>query len=316
MLEFKRAARKSVPMLISIASVSGGGKTYSALLLAAGIAGPHGRVGFIDTENGRGEMYADSPGITKALPDGYDYLRFDPPFSPKRYIEHIQAAEKSGVTVAVVDSGSHEWEGIGGVDEMAQAAEAKMGRFGKWANPKMEHKRFVYHLLSSPMHLIFCLRAREKAKSFKAGEPIILSAGDQTAAPEIAKKDTVISMGLQPVCEKNFAYEMLVSVQLDERTHAAYPIKVPEPLLRLFPGGRMLTKADGEAIRLWNDTGAALADDEQLRKRARQNAEDGLDKYKEFFESLTAEQRKRLDHAELKKIATAADAERAINEVA
>ena len=130
-LEFKRAVRKSVPMLVSISGTSGSGKTYSALLLAAGIAGPSGKVGLIDTENGRGEMYADSPGIKAALPNGYLYLRFDPPFTPERYIEHLQAAESAGIAVCIVDSGSHEWEGIGGVSEAAEKAEGKMGRFGK-----------------------------------------------------------------------------------------------------------------------------------------------------------------------------------------
>jgi hypothetical protein len=94
-IQIRKASRKSVPLLISVASVSGGGKTYSSLLLAAGIAGAKGRVGLIDTENGRGEMYADSPGIVKALPNGYEYARMDPDFSPKRYIQYISAMEKS-----------------------------------------------------------------------------------------------------------------------------------------------------------------------------------------------------------------------------
>ena len=125
-LEFRKATRRTVPLLISISSVSGGGKTFSALLLAAGLAGPDGRVGMIDTENGRGEMYSDSPGIRKALQNGYDYIRFDPPYTPERYIEHIEAAEQAGITVCIVDSGSHEWEGIGGVAESAEKAEAKL----------------------------------------------------------------------------------------------------------------------------------------------------------------------------------------------
>ena len=318
-LEFKPASRKSTPMLGAIASVSGGGKTYTSLLLAIGIAGPAGRVGFIDTENGRGEMYADSPGIVSAYknhPNGiYDYLRFDPPFSPMRYIEHLKAAEDIGVTCCIVDSGSHEWEGIGGVDEMANSdAARKKGNFGRWADPKKEHKRFVYYLLSSPMNIIFCLRAREKSKQFKAGDPIVLSAAnvDAMANPDIAKKDTVISMGLQPVAEKNFAYEMTWAVQLDEYTHNAVPVKVPEPLLPMFPkGGRKLTVADGERIRQWNDTGSALAEGEQLRKRARAAAEDGMDAYKVFFGGVTAAQRKLLAdvHEEMKTVASKVDAE-------
>jgi hypothetical protein len=308
-IKFTKATRKSVPLLISIAGTSGSGKTYSALLLAAGIAGPGGRVGFIDTENGRGEMYADSPGIVRALPAGYDYVRFDPPFSPERYTEHIALAEKSGITVCVIDSGTHEWEGIGGVLESAEKAEERKGRFGKWSDPKMRHKRFMYHCLTSSMHMIFCLRARDKVKMFKRGDAIVLDAGQDTSNSEIAEKDLIVPLGLQPVCEKNFVFEMLLSLQLDERTHFAGPIKVPEPLIPLFTGKRLLAKADGEAIRQWNETGSALADNEQISKRARATAEEGMAAYSEFWKSLTPEQRKALAaaHGENKKIAAKAD---------
>ena len=65
------------------------------------------------------------------------------------------------------------------------------------------------------------------------------------------------------------------------------PVKVPEPLLALFPkGGRPLGKADGEAIRRWNETGHAQAEHEQLTKRARMAADDGLAAYQEFFGGL------------------------------
>lgn len=312
-LEFKPAVRKAAPMIGCVASVSGGGKTYTSLLLAAGIAGETGRVAFIDTENGRGTMYADSPGIVAAYrghPNGiYDYLRFDPPFSPRRYVEHIKAAEDAGATVCIVDSGSHEWEGIGGVDEMANSEENKRkGKFGRWADPKAEHKRFVYHILSSPMHIIFCLRAREKTKQFRKGDVMALSAGNVEAP--IADRDLVVSVGLQPVCEKNFAFEATWAVQLDEYSHNAVPVKVPEPLLPLFPkGGRMLTKQDGERIRQWNDTGSAMHPDEQLHKRARAAAEDGMEAYKAFFGGVTAAQRKALAdrHEEYKAVAEAVD---------
>jgi hypothetical protein len=308
MLEFRKAKRKAAPMLISIASVSGGGKTYSALQLAAGIAGSSGRVGMVDTENGRGEMYADSPGIIAALPGGYEYIRFDPPFGPARYVEHIKAAEDSGITVCVVDSGTHEWEGIGGCAEIAE--KDKLGGMPNWAKAKMAHKRFVNHLLSSPMHIIFCLRAREKVKIFKKGDNIITSAGEMSEV-RFAEKDMIMPLGLQPITEKNFVFEMLLSLQLDEHTHHAVPIKVPEPLVRLFPGRKLLTKADGEAIQRWNSDAPATDTDERLRQRARTAAEDGTAAYSEFWKGISKDERKALagDHDGNKEAAQRADAE-------
>jgi hypothetical protein len=311
-LEFKKASRKAVPMLMSISSVSGGGKTYSALLIAAGLAGD-GRVGFIDTENGRGEMYADSPGIVKALPKGYEYIRFDQPYTPERYIEYVQAAEQAGIAVCVIDSGTHEWEGIGGCAEIAD--KFKLGGMPNWAKAKMAHKRLVNHLLSSPMHIILCLRARDKVKMLKRGDAMIINAGQETSDAPIADKDIVIQLGLQPVCEKNLVFEMLLSLQLDERTHFATPIKVPEPLQPLFTGKRLLTKEDGQRIRQWNSTGAALAEGEQLDKRAAAAADEGMEAYKAFFAGLSPSQKKLIRHEEHKATATKADKERVVPEV-
>jgi len=310
-LEFRKASRKAVPLVISLSGVSGCGKTYSALLLAAGLAGPAGKVGMIDTENGRGEMYADSPGIVKALPGGYDYIRFDPPFSPDRYVEYIKAAEAAGVNVCVIDSGSHEWEGIGGVAEMAEKLEGRMGRLGKWADPKMKHKRFMYACLTSPMHIIFCLRARDKVKMFKRGDRIILDSGQETSDAQIADKDLVVPLGLQPIAEKGMVFEMTMSLILDEKTHFAAPIKVPEPLVSTFPTKHLITKEDGERIAQWNATGAPGNPFERIRQRARQAAEDGLERYQDFYKSLTPPQKKAIiddgEHERNKQVAIEAD---------
>ena len=191
-LEFKPAFRKSTPLLLSIASVTGGGKTYSALLLARGLAGPSGTVAFIDAENGRGEMYSDSPGIIAAYrdhPNGiYDYARIDPPFTPERYMEYVKAAESSGASVGIIDSTSHVWDGTGGCIDMAEKAR------GMWTKPKLEHKKFVNCLLSSKMHWILCLRAQEKVKVFGKGDPVILSYAniDDAAHAPIADKTLIV----------------------------------------------------------------------------------------------------------------------------
>jgi hypothetical protein len=186
-----------------------------------------------------------------------------------------------------------------------------MGRFGKWADPKIRHKKFVYYCLSTTMHLVFCLRAADKVKMFKRGEAIITRPGQETSDVTIAEKDIAVSLGLQPICEKRFAFEMLLSLVLDERTHCAAPIKVPEPLQPLFAGKHLIVKEDGERIREWNlAAGNAVSADEQLSKRARSAAEDGVAAYKAFFSGLTAAQRKSLGavHEENKAIAERADA--------
>jgi hypothetical protein len=136
------------------------------------------------------------------------------------------------------------------------------------------------HCLTSNMHIIFCLRAREKTKIIK-----------------VNGKEEFVNVGIQPIAEKNFVFEMTVSLQLDEKTHCATPIKVPEPLVHLFPDGKLITKEDGERIRLWNETGSALDPAEHLIKRSQAAAEQGKAKYREFVQSLSPEQKKRFPAA-------------------
>ena len=289
--EFKKAVRKSVPMLVSISGTSGSGKTYSSLLMAAGMAGPNGRVGLIDTENGRGSMYADSPGIMAALPNGFEIVQMDAPYDPDRYIEALSAAEKAGITVCVIDSATHEWEGIGGCCEIAE--KFKLRGMSNWAKAKMAHKRFMNHALSSKMDIIFCLRARDKVKIVKVGG-----------------KEEIIPIGIQPIAEKNFIFEQLVSLQLDEATKHATAIKVPEALVPVFPADKLITKEQGQRIREWNEGGRQADPAEQIRKRARASAENGVAAYHEFWGALTAAQRKAIGeaaHSENKAVAEEAD---------
>src|SRR5512132_2689015 len=107
------AIKTEAKPLIGLYSESGGGKTWSALLMARGFAGPTGRVGMIETEGGRGEVYAD------ILPGGYDGLPIRDSFAPREYGEAITAAEKAGLSALIIDRASHEWEGVGGVLHMA-----------------------------------------------------------------------------------------------------------------------------------------------------------------------------------------------------
>ena len=48
-------------------------------------------------------------------------LAITPPFSPEKYIEALQLCEKEGMEVIIIDSISHEWEGIGGILEQHSA---------------------------------------------------------------------------------------------------------------------------------------------------------------------------------------------------
>lgn len=229
-LNITEARREGARLLVFLAGVSGGGKTYTALQLAYGLAkGVGKKVGFLDTESGRGRLYADE------MPSPFLYAELHPPFSPARYIQAIEEFAAAGVEVLVIDSGSHEFEGIGGIQDIAEAGNPKMPN---WNKAKSEHKRFMSAMLASPMHIILCLRAREKAKPEKGPDG------------KIVYQD----MGLQPITEKNVMFEATVSLMLHNQGTRQDVIKCPAAIADIMGRGQgYLSMDDGAALRAWVD---------------------------------------------------------------
>lgn len=220
-------------MLVGLYSESGCGKTYSALLLARGLAGPKGVITMIDTESGRGSLYADDSAI-----GGYQVLELDQPFSPERYIEAIDAAESAGATVIIIDSMSHEWEGIGGVTDMAAKSEQSSGRPGlhNWNKPKMEHAKMLGRILRTKAHVICCIRAKYKTRQKKDnGKTVIV-------------KDEVTS----PIQAEDFIFEMIAHAEIIPN-HCAVITKSHGDLLNLLPksGEEPFTVQHGANLAKW-----------------------------------------------------------------
>lgn len=229
-LNIQKVQREGARLLIMLCGVSGCGKTYSAIQLALGLAnGDASKVGFMDTENGRGKFYADT------VPSPFLYGELKPPFSPARYTQAISEFAATGVEVLIIDSGSHEFEGTGGIQDIAEAGNPRMPN---WNKAKAEHKKFMSAMLSSPMHIILCLRAREKAKPEKGPDG------------KIVYQD----MGLQPITEKNVVFEATASLMLHDQGRRQDGIKVPAALQDILGRGEgYLTAADGKALRAWVD---------------------------------------------------------------
>lgn len=236
---FRRAVNGAAKILIGIYATSGCGKTYSALLLARGFAGPNGRIAMIESESGRGEIYVD------AIPGGYDVLPIAGNFSPKVYGGAIGAAEDAKYDVLIIDSASPEWEGIGGVLDMAAKNEAA-GKKGPlvWQKPKIDHQReFVLRMMATPIPLVIvCMRAKYPM--------------EQEKKPNGQKGDWRRSEKLEPKQSEDILFEMLAHGWIDEQ-HAFHLTKYPEAV-RAFKGifvdGEPLTIATGERLAAWSKT--------------------------------------------------------------
>lgn len=231
-LIIKKASRQGVRPLIGLYSESGCGKTYSSLLLARGFVGPTGKIVMIDTESGRGELYAD------VLPGGYEVLTLRDPFTPARYIEAIQAVERSGATIGIIDSASHEWEGIGGVLDMAAEAEHRSGKPGlhNWRAPKLEHNKFLMQMLRSSIPWIVCLRAKFKTRQGKGKD-------NRT---EIVRDDHTT-----PIQAEDFIFEMTVHGEIMPN-HAFRLTKCSHPdLEQVMPNNSPIKTDHGERLAKW-----------------------------------------------------------------
>ena len=246
---FTRAKRENVGLLIGLAGGSGSGKTFSALRLATGMSGGK-PFALIDTENRRGLHYADQ--------FSFDHGDLQPKFSPQAYGDAIEAADKAGYPVIVVDSMTHEWAGDGGVLDMQEEEFKNLGsrdttKLLSWAKPKGEHKWLVQRLLRTRAHLILCFRAEEKIEMSKDGQ----------GKTVVEKKKTLTGLdGWCPICEKNLPFELTISFLLWAGAPGVpIPIKLQEQHRSLFPArdGKYLpiTEECGRGLAAWAVGGAA-----------------------------------------------------------
>lgn len=275
--DFRPAVRRKVNLLIALAGASGSGKTFSALELATGMA-PGGEIAFLDTEARRALHYADR----------YKFMHADlrPPFPPEKFTAGIQAAEKSGARVVIIDSMSHEYDGEGGIMDWAdQLAEKGVKSPGNWKEPKLAHKKMMNALLQARCHVIFCLRAEEK----------IRIAQDPTT-----RKTVVEPLGWMPICEKRFMFEMTLSLTLrpDDpgRPHYDLPHKIQDQHRSMFPEGRHISRDAGRMLAEWADGAepeAAGRDD--LIATARGLADQGAKVFTPWYRGLSDADRGALD---------------------
>lgn len=274
------AEREGARLVLGIGGVSGSGKTYSALQVAWGLANyDSSKVGLICTENRRGRLYADILVDAQGKVHKFKVGDLTPPFSPQRYVEAIQAFVAAGVEVLVIDSVSHEWEGQGGCEDIAHAGNS---RSPEWNKAKREHKSFMNAMLQSPVHVIACMRAREKVKLEKDGQG----------------KTQYVPQGVLPIQEKNFTFELTASLMMWNGGHQREILKCPAELIPIFgtPGEwaeGYLTHEHGKRLRDWVDGGKHLDPEVQRARDSLQMAcEQGMDALVAAWKALPPKMKK------------------------
>jgi uncharacterized lipoprotein NlpE involved in copper resistance len=225
-MQLRKATRKKAKIRLGLSAVSGGGKTYSAILIAKGLCGDLSKVAIIDTENGSADLYAH-------LGD-FNVLPLTPPFTPERYTEAIKACEKSGMEVIIIDSISHEWDGKGGCLEIV---ESLGGKYQDWAKVTPRHQRFIEAILYSTCHVITTVRRKQDYEMTK----------DNNGKIKIEKG------GLKEITREGFEYELTTNLEMDMLHNAT----ASKDRTNLFMGKPAFVPSEktGEAIAQWCEAG-------------------------------------------------------------
>lgn len=231
----RKAERKKAKLRIGVSAPSGGGKTYSALLIAKGLVGDWGKIAVIDTENGSGELYSN-------LGD-YNVVTLEAPFNPEKYIEAIEACEKAGMEAIIIDSATHEWDGKGGCLEIM---ESLGGRYQDWSKVTPRHRKFIDAILSSNAHIITTTRRKQ----------------DYAMSQEQNGKMKIEKVGMKEVQREGFEYELTIAFDIDIRHNA----KASKDRTGLFMDKPefTITEETGVVLRDWANSGK----DERIDKIA------------------------------------------------
>ena len=241
---FKPASsfKERAGLFVSLTGGTNSGKTFSALRLARGIAGPDGKIAVLDTEGGR----------TLHLKEtfGFDANVMDPPFRPERFATAAKEAEGAGYGCLLIDSFSMEWVGLGGVLDWQVAEHQAMGgkdsaKGASWIKPKMAHKAMVYSLLQRRMPIVFSIR------------------GEETFVPP---KDKIF----KAITNKQFPFEVTVSFRLESERKGYIDLSDPKSFkmegahAEIFKHGERISEEHGAKLAAWARGEGAVQTRQQL----------------------------------------------------
>jgi len=234
-IQIRKAERKQAKLRIGVSGPSGSGKTMSALKMAYGMTNDWSKIVVIDTESGRGELYAHL--------GEYSIVRLGAPYSPERYIEYVKACEDAGFSVIIIDSMSHEWESAGGcleINEMIAQARFRGNSFTAWSETKPRHRKFIETLINSPAHII---------------------ATSRTKIEMVMTDDKKVKkVGLKEIQMEGTEYEWTVNFTIDREKHLA---TVGKDNTELFEGKDpfIITPDTGKKLIEWANSGAPVVEE-------------------------------------------------------
>lgn len=243
---FNDAEREQLYAKAVLFAASGAGKTVGALKLAYGITGDWSKIGFADTENKRALAYVGTEHTGLKI-GKFKHAPIHAPYTTEKFEAAIDTAVQMGFEVLIIDSFSHEWEGLGGV---THAAEEAGGEFWHWKGPKIAHRRLVDKIQQSPIHIIITLRTKQ--------EYAVIPGGGKNG------KNAIEKLGMKPVQSNDLDYEFLIAFHLNEDHEA----KATKDNTGLFKGEDFrIEEKHGQMLRDW------LVEGKEVKSVAEEKAE-------------------------------------------
>lgn len=232
-MQLQNAERKRVKLRLNLASPSGFGKTFSALLIAYGLTGNWKKIGVIDTENDSASLYSHL--------GEYKTLSLRPPYTPARYIEAIKTCEDAGMEVIIIDSITHVWKGQGGLLEYQNSLG---GRYQDWAKATPLYQQWLNAILQSKCHIITTNRKKQGYNMITEGN-----------------KTKVEKAGLDDEIRDGYEYEMTVALEIINDKHLARASKDRTQLFVDKPEF-VITVETGKTILEWCNQGSLSVNNE------------------------------------------------------
>lgn len=252
--EIKRARREKLKVPIMLMGASGSGKTMGALLMAKGMMEQlmptatdeehWDKIGLIDTEHRRSELYVDTEhdGIKIGA-----FLKIDleAPFNVGRLSEAIQALKGAGVEVLIIDSLSAMWSGSGGILDQV----GNKGLDG-WREVGPEQKLQESIFTSQDVHIISTVRTKQSIEVSK----------DESTGKTVVEK-----VPLKVEQKDSLEYEFAITFTIYEN-HIAESKKDNSSI---FNTPHQITRETGRQIIQWAEHGVDVrAEQEERRQKA------------------------------------------------
>lgn len=250
----QKATRKKVKIKMNIASPTGFGKTYGALLIAHGMTNDWNKIAVIDTENESASLYSD-------LGEFYT-IPIKPPFTTDKYIQAIKACEQGGIDVIIIDSVTHVWSGQGGLLEHQSNLG---GRYQDWAKTTPMYQKWLDTILQSSCHVITTTRKKQAYTMTTEGN-----------------KTKVEKQGMEDVIRDGYDYEMTIAFDLVNDKHLA---KANKDRTRLFVDKPefVITEETGRMIKAWCEMGV---EPEKMQIRELPTLDESHEQYQTVVQAL------------------------------